>query len=116
MISPWSPPDGAGTMGCLNRAGHSNQTHGNLVRWQTPEPLVAHSECAQIEIEHRFLFLAVGAIEFPQTHDLTHDLGVEAASLCFRINFADVGRECGLFFLESFDALDERLEMFLREA
>ena len=61
-------------------------------------------------------FLPLGTIEFPQAHHLANDLRVEAVRLRFRVDFTDVSRQRGLFFLEPFDALDERFEMFFREA
>src|ERR1043166_6076777 len=82
----------------------------------SPDRLLAHPQRAQIEIEHGFLFLAVGTIELSKAHHLAHDLGVEALAFRFRIDFADVGGQRRLLFLQPLDALDQRAQMFLGEA
>ena len=50
-----------------------------------------HPERGEIEVEHGLHLLAVGLVEFPHAHDLPHDLGVEAVSLGFGVDLADVG-------------------------
>src|ERR1043166_940672 len=82
----------------------------------SPDRLLSPPQRAQIEIEHGFLFLAVGTIELSKAHHLAHDLGVEALAFRFRIDFADVGGQRRLLFLQPLDALDQRAQMFLGEA
>ncbi len=77
--------------------------------------LAAHSKRAEIEIEYRFLLLQVGLVELPHTHNLTHDLGVEARALRLGINLADVGGQCRTLFFQPLDAVDEGAQMFLGE-
>ena len=56
---------------------------------------LAHSQGGQIKVQHRFLFLEVGLVQFPHADHLAHDLGVEAGALGLGIDFADVGGERG---------------------
>src|SRR6185312_11753788 len=55
-------------------------------------------------------------VELTKTHDLAHDLHIEAGTLGFGIDFADIGGQCRLFFLETLDALDEGFQVLFREA
>ena len=78
--------------------------------------LKPHPQRLQIQIEHRFLFLEVGLVEFPHPHHLAHDLGVEAGALGLGIDFADIGGQRRALLLQPLDAVDEGFEMFFGEA
>src|ERR1043166_2148125 len=71
---------------------------------------VEHAERAQIELKDRFLLLPIGTVEFPQAHNLAHNLRIEAAAFGFRIDLADVASQCRLFFFQPLDALDRSEE------
>src|ERR1700689_1749959 len=59
-----------------------------------------HPQRAHVKIEDGVLLLAVRRVEFPEAHDLAHDLGVEALALGFGIDFADIGGQRRLFLFE----------------
>jgi hypothetical protein len=52
--------------------------------------LLDHPECSQVEIQHRFFFLALGLVLLAQTNDRAHGLGVEACALGLGEDFLDV--------------------------
>ena len=49
-----------------------------------------HAERRQVDVEHRFFFLALGGVLLAQADHLAQDLGVEAIGLGFGIDFLDV--------------------------
>jgi hypothetical protein len=44
------------------------------------------------------------------THDLPHDLDIEAFILGLEVDFLDVAADTALFFLQPLDPLDKRFE------
>src|SRR5690348_3936905 len=78
--------------------------------------VVRHAERGQVRFEQRFLLVAFALIEFPNAHDLAHDLDVETGALGFGIDFADVLAERTTLVLEPFDPLDEGTQPIARDA
>ena len=68
-----------------------------------------HAERFQVEIEHRFLFLALVGVLLAERDHLAQDLGVEAVALGLGVDFLDVGGDRLLLLLKPLDALDQEL-------
>src|SRR5689334_1746252 len=78
--------------------------------------LIRHSERVQVGVQDFLLLTALVGIELAQAHDAAERLGIEARAFRFGIDVTDIVRRRLLVLFETFDALDEGLQLVFGEA
>src|SRR5271166_5752749 len=81
-----------------------------------PSSGLQHSECMHVGLEDRFVLAPLVGILPAETHDRAQGLEVEAVGLGFRIDVADIARDCLLLLFQPLDALDEGFQVVLGKA